>query len=85
MKTRVCLKYFLNDCRSFLFHMKTRVCLKYFFNDCRSSVWSTKYKTTNEGTQLGYLTIVHRFHELTSQPTHLLPHTSSCIDLIFSD
>ena len=29
--------------------------------------------------------IVHRFHQLISQPTHLLPQTSSCIDLIFTD
>ena len=28
---------------------------------------------------------VYGFHQLISQPTHLLPQNSSCIDLIFTD
>ena len=51
----------------------------------KSSVWWTRDKTTIEGTQLESLTSVHGFHQLISQPTHLLPQTSSCIDLIFTD
>ena len=51
----------------------------------RSSVWWTKDKTAMEGTQLESLTTVHGFHQLISQPTHLLPQASSCIDLIFTD
>ena len=50
----------------------------------RSSVWWTKDKTAMEGTQLESLTTVHGFHQLISQPTHLLPQASSCIDLIFT-
>ena len=53
--------------------------------NARSSVWWTKDKTTTEGTQLESLTSVHGFHQLISQPTHLLPQSSSCIDLIFTD
>ena len=51
----------------------------------RSSVCWTKNKTTMEGTQLESLTTVHGFHPLISQPNHLLPQTSSCSDLIFTD
>ena len=51
----------------------------------RSSVWCTRDKTTIEGTQLESLTSVHVFRQLVSQPTHLLPQTSSSIDLIFTD
>ena len=51
----------------------------------RSSVWWTRDKTTMEGTQFESLTTVHSFDELISQPTHLLPQTSSCIDVIFTD
>ena len=54
------------------------------FND-RSSVWWTRDKITIEATQLESLTTVHGFHQLVSQPTHLLPQTLSCIDLIFTD
>ena len=38
-----------------------------------------------EGTKLESLAIFHGFHQQISQPTHLLPQTSSCIDLIFTD
>ena len=47
--------------------------------------WWTKDKTTIKATQLESLTTVHGFHILISQPTHLLPQTSSCIDLIFTE
>ena len=30
-------------------------------------------------------TTVHGFHQLIPQPTHQLPQTASCIDLIFRD
>ena len=53
--------------------------------NARSSVWWTKDITTTEGTQLESLTGVHGFHQLISQPTHLLPQSSSCVDLIFTD
>ena len=51
----------------------------------RSSVWWTNDKTTSEGTKLECPTTVHGFHQLISQPTHLLPQYSSSVDLIFTD
>ena len=53
--------------------------------NARSSVWWIRDKTTIEGTQLENLTSVHGFHQLISQPTHILPQTSSCIGLTFTD
>ena len=53
--------------------------------NARSSVWWTRDKPTIEGTQLESFTSVYGFHQLISQPTHLLPQTSSYIDLIFAD
>ena len=41
--------------------------------------------TSREGAQLGSLTISCGLHQLISDPTHLLPNSSSCIDLIFTD
>ena len=39
-----------------------------------------------EETQLESLTTVHGFYQIITQATHLLPQTSSCIDLIiFTD
>ena len=53
--------------------------------NARSSIWWTKDKTTTESTQLESLTTVHGFHQLISQATHLLPQSSPCINLIFTD
>ena len=50
-----------------------------------SSVWWTNDKTTTEGTKLEFLATVHGFHQVISQPTHLMSLSSSCIDLIFTD
>ena len=45
--------------------------------NARSSIWWTNDKTTTKGTKLKSLTTVHGFHQLISQPTHLLPQSSS--------
>ena len=44
-----------------------------------------KDKTTAEGTHVEALTSLYNFHQLISEPTHLLPQSNSCIDLIFTD
>ena len=44
-----------------------------------------KGKTTAEGTHVEALTSLYYFHQLISEPTHLLPQSNSCIDLIFTD
>ena len=53
--------------------------------NARSLSWWNKDKTKMEGTHLEALTSLHNFHQLISEPTHLLPHSNSCIDLIFTD
>ena len=53
--------------------------------NARSSAWWTNDKTATEGTKLESLTTVHLFHRFISQPTYLMPQSSSCIDLIFTD
>ena len=45
--------------------------------NARSYVWRTRDKTTIEETQIKSLTTVHGFCQIISQPTHLLPQTSS--------
>ena len=51
----------------------------------KSSSWWKNDKTTVEGAHLEALTSLHGFHQLISEPTHLLPTSTSCIDLIFTD
>ena len=41
--------------------------------------------TTHEGSKIDSLTTTHGLHQLIFQPTDLLPTSSTCIDLIFTD
>ena len=43
------------------------------------------YITSFEGSHIDSLTTTYGFHQLILDPTHLLPNSSSCIDLIFTD
>ena len=54
------------------------------FNAGSSFSWKND-KTTVEGACLEALTSLHGFHQLISESTHLLPTSTSCIDLIFTD
>ena len=77
--------YYLESCRS-----KT-VSTNSFFTiilgdfNARSSSWWKEDKTATKGTHFEALTSLHNFHQLISEPTHLLPHSNPCIDLIFTD
>ena len=53
--------------------------------NARPFSWWKNYKTTVEGARLEALTSLHGFHQLISEPTHLLPTSTSYIDLIFTD
>ena len=53
--------------------------------NARSSSWWKEDKTTTEGTHLEALTSLYNFDQLISEPTHILPNSSSCIDLIFTN
>ena len=53
--------------------------------NARSRSWWCEDITSHEGNQLESLAISCGLHQLISDPTHLLPNLSSCIDLIFTD
>ena len=53
--------------------------------NARSSSWWKNDKATVEGALLEALTSLHGFHQLISEPTHILPTSTSSIDLIFTD
>ena len=53
--------------------------------NARSQSWWSDDITSFEGSHIDSLTTTHGFHQLISDPTHLLPNSSSCIDLIFTD
>ena len=86
-KTVLSLKISCHILRSFKWYYFLQFLFTIISGDfkVRSSVWWTKDKTTMEGTQLESLPTVHVFHQLILQSKHLLPQTSSCIDLIFTD
>ena len=51
--------------------------------NAKSKSWSVNDTTTEEGTILENLTSLYGMKQLISDPTHILQHFSSCIDLIF--
>ena len=53
--------------------------------NARSKSWYSDDVTTYEGSNIDSLTKTHGLHQLISQPTHLLPTSSTCLDLIFND
>ena len=53
--------------------------------NARSSSWCTGEINTFEGLQIEALTSFYNLIQIISDPTHILPRSSSCIDLIFTD
>ena len=51
----------------------------------RSTIWWKNDLSTSEGTQVDSLTTSFGLSQLISDPTHILPNSSSCIDLIFTN
>ena len=51
----------------------------------RSSNWWKNDLSTSEGTQFDSLTTSYGLSQIISDPTHILPNSSSCIDLIFTN
>ena len=51
----------------------------------KSTTWWSGDTTTAEGTNIEALTSYHGFEQVINEPTHILPNSSSCIDLIFAD
>ena len=50
--------------------------------NARSKSWWSGNSTAMEGTRLDSLVSTHGFHQLISEPTHILQNLLSCIDLI---
>ena len=65
--------------------------LKYSFTvvhedfNARSRSWWSDDMTPYEGFHIDCLTATYEFHQLISDPNHLLTNFSSCTDLIFTD
>ena len=53
--------------------------------NARSSTWWSNDITNINGTLIDSLTTTHGFKQLISDATHILPQSTSCIDLIFTD
>ena len=53
--------------------------------NAKSSSWYDKDITSPEGFHIESLTSFYSFTQIISAPTHILPTSSSCIDLIFTD
>ena len=53
--------------------------------NARSKSWWPEDVTSHEGTHIESLTTMHGLQQLISDPTHLLPNSSSCIYLTFTD
>ena len=53
--------------------------------NAKSSSWYSKDITSPEGFRIESLTSFYSFTQIISAPTHILPTSSSCIDLIFTD
>ena len=52
--------------------------------NAKSSNWYNKDKTSFEGNTIENLTSQFGLHHIINEPTHILPNSSSCIDLIFT-
>ena len=53
--------------------------------NAKSSSWYDQDITSSEGLRLESLTSFYNFSQLITVPTHILPNSASCIDLIFVD
>ena len=53
--------------------------------NAKSTTWWSGDTNTVEGTNIEALTSNHGFEQVINEPTHILPNSSSCIDLIFAD
>ena len=53
--------------------------------NAKSKSWWNKDITSNEGSQIDSLATTYGLQQLISDPTHILPNSSTCIALIFTD
>ena len=53
--------------------------------NAKSKSWWNEDITSNEGSQIDSLATNYGLQQLISDPTQILPNSSTCIDLIFTD
>ena len=70
---------------AFFFFSKSRFAVILVDFNARSSTWWSKDIPNINGTLIDSLTTTHGFKQLISDATHILPQSTSCIDLIFTD
>ena len=77
--------YGLEDLLSNTLCLKSQFTVVFGDLNARSPSWWSEDITTIHGTQIDSLTTTHGFKQMISDPIHILPQSSSCIDLIFTD
>ena len=57
----------------------------YYYFKARSSGWWSGDVDNFEGAWLESITSFYKLHQIINEPTHILPSSSSCIDLTFTN
>ena len=81
------MKSFLKNLKNYLLILPKKsdfVIINGDFN-AKSTTWWSGDTNNVEGTSIEALTSYHGFVQVINEPTHILPNSSSCIDLIFAD
>ena len=53
--------------------------------NAKLSTWNSTDSDTHEGIEIASMTSLYGLTQMISQPTHILPNSSSCIDLLFTN
>ena len=77
------LDNFENDLRTIYTLQPFMIIVLGDFN-AKLSNWCPSDSSSNEGIQIDSAASCYGLHQLISEPTHVLPNSSSCIDLIFT-
>ena len=75
----------LEDLRSNILCLKSQFTVILADLNARSPAWWSEDIATLHGMQIDSLTTAYGFKQLIFYPTHILPQSSSCVDLIFTD
>ena len=52
--------------------------------NARNTIWWCGDKNNSEGLEINELSSYYNLHQLIKNPTHILPNSESCIDLLFT-
>ena len=67
----------------FVHNLNHFICLVIGDFNAKSHSWLADDVTSVEGTEIDGLTSAFGFFQIISEPTHILPNSSTCIDLLF--